>query len=63
MNEEATASDSPLIQGRNARLYGKGRESCPYGDGSEEGVGWLQGFDGYETAVTAPDPDDGVQRG
>lgn len=54
MNEEATASDSPLIQGRNARLYGKSRESCPYSEGSPEREGWMDGFGG-EDAVTLGD--------
>jgi len=42
---EATASDSPLIQGRNAREYGHGRDSCPYPEGSIERQGWMDGFD------------------
>ncbi|ABY32160.1 hypothetical protein Mext_3786 [Methylorubrum extorquens PA1] len=45
----ATASDSPYIKGRNARLYGKQRESCPYPDGSEDREGWLEGYDGAST--------------
>lgn len=49
MTEGATASDSPLIKGRNARLYGKTRESCPYPEGSEEHRGWLEGYDGAST--------------
>jgi ribosome modulation factor len=53
MNEvEATASDSPYMQGRNAKEYGHGRESCPYPEGSEERKGWLEGFDG----ITADNP-------
>ena len=35
-NVQATASDSPFIQGRNARLYGKPVSECPYPEGSEE---------------------------
>lgn len=45
MNEQATASDSPLIQGRNARLYGKSVAECPYPEGSEERAVWLQAFE------------------
>jgi ribosome modulation factor len=41
----ATASDSPYIKGRNARLYGKSRESCPYPEGSQDREGWLEAFD------------------
>ncbi len=48
---EATASDQPVIQGRNAREYGKGRESCPYQPGTIEHQGWMDGFDD----VTADD--------
>lgn len=40
-----TASDSPLIQGRNARVYDKPRESCPYPEGSEERKVWLSAYD------------------
>jgi ribosome modulation factor len=49
----ATAADSPVMQGRNAREYGRGRESCPYTEGSAERQGWLEGFDD----VTADDSD------
>lgn len=54
MNEQATASDSAFIQGRNARLYGKSVSECPYPDGSQERQAWLQAFeeamaDGPET--------------
>jgi ribosome modulation factor len=49
---EATASDSPYMQGRNAKEYGHGRESCPYPEGSEERKGWLEGFD----RITADNP-------
>ena len=45
MSEGATASDSPFIKGRNARLYGKMRESCPYTEGSEDRKAWLQAYD------------------
>ena len=45
MSEGATASDSPFIKGRNARLYGKMRESCPYTEGSEDREAWLQAYD------------------
>ncbi len=45
MSAGATASDSPFIKGRNARLYGKTRESCPYAEGSEDRVAWLQAWD------------------
>jgi ribosome modulation factor len=44
-NIGATAADSPVMQGRNAREYGRGRESCPYPEGSAERQGWLEGFD------------------
>jgi ribosome modulation factor len=40
-----TASDSPVMQGRNARENGHGRESCPYPEGSVENQGWLEGYD------------------
>jgi ribosome modulation factor len=40
-----TASDSPVMQGRNARENGHGRESCPYPKGSVENQGWLEGYD------------------
>ena len=62
MNEEATASDSPLIQGRNARLYGKSKESCPYPAGSAEHEGWMDGFAGTD-AVTAGDPGHPADKG
>lgn len=45
MSAGATASDSPFIQGRNARLYGKARDSCPYSDDSEDQIAWLQAWD------------------
>ncbi len=45
MSDGATASDSPFIKGRNARLYGRQRESCPYAEGSEDRVAWMQAFD------------------
>ena len=45
MTAGATASDSPFIQGRNARLYGQTRESCPYPDGSEDRTAWLEAWD------------------
>ena len=45
MTAGATASDSPFIQGRNARVYGKTRESCPYSEGSEDRAAWLQAWD------------------
>lgn len=41
----ATASDSPLIQGRNARVNGQAKETCPYQEGSEECSVWLQAWD------------------
>lgn len=52
MNEQATASDSPFIQGRNARLYGKGIEACPYPEGSQDRTAWIHA---YEEAA-ADDP-------
>ena len=39
-----TASDSPVMQGRNARENGHGRDSCPYQKGSLERQGWLEGL-------------------
>ena len=45
MSAGATASDSPFIKGRNARLYGKPRESCPYAEGSQDHAAWLQAYD------------------
>ncbi|MGV7033048.1 ribosome modulation factor [Methylobacterium symbioticum] len=53
--EGATASDSPLIKGRNARLYGKSRESCPYAEGTQDRAGWLEGFDGASTPEAEQD--------
>ena len=49
-NVQATASDSPFIQGRNARLYGKPASECPYPEGSEERAAWMQAFE--EAALT-----------
>jgi ribosome modulation factor len=40
-----TASDSPVMQGRNARENGHVRDSCPYPEGSPERQGWLEGYD------------------
>lgn len=45
----ATASDSPYIQGRNARVSGQGRETCPYPEGSEERAAWLDAWDKFGT--------------
>lgn len=50
MNESVTASDSPFIQGRNARLYGKPVSECPYPEGSEERAAWIQAYE--EAAAT-----------
>jgi ribosome modulation factor len=44
MDETASASDSPFIQGRNARLYGKAPSECPYPEDSEERAAWMQAF-------------------
>lgn len=52
MDPKATASDSPFIQGRNARLYGKSIAECPYPEGSQDREAWLQA---YEEAA-ADDP-------
>ena len=52
-NATATASDSPFIQGRNARLYGKPVSECPYPEGSEDRAAWMEAYD--EAAVTDPD--------
>ncbi|GEO98118.1 ribosome modulation factor [Methylobacterium haplocladii] len=53
MNVQATASDSPFIQGRNARLYGKTAAECPYPEGSQDRQAWLQAFE--EAATEQPD--------
>ncbi len=45
MNEQATASDSPFIQGRNARLYGKTADECPYPEGSQERKAWMEAYE------------------
>ena len=62
-----TASDSPVMQGRNARENGHGRDNCPYPEGSVERQGWLEGYDNVtadhlegrtgvgETAVSSSD--------
>lgn len=55
-NQQATASDSPFIQGRNARQYGKPPSECPYPEGSEDRAAWMQAYD--EAAVT-DDPANG----
>lgn len=47
----ASASDSPFIQGRNARLYGRPASECPYADGSQERAAWMQA---YEEAAADP---------
>ena len=44
-NVQATASDSPFIQGRNARLYGKPKSECPYAEGTEDYAAWMQAYD------------------
>lgn len=57
-DHEATASDSPFIQGRNARLYGKPLGQCPYPEGSEERAAWLQAYEEAETGdAVAADPE------
>jgi ribosome modulation factor len=40
-----TASDSAFIQGRNARLYGKPADACPYPEGSDDRQAWLQAWE------------------
>ena len=45
MSAGATASDSPLIQGRNARVNGQARDTCPHPAGSEERAVWMQAWD------------------
>ena len=45
MSEGATASDSPFIQGRNARLYGKQRDTCPYAEGTQDHTAWMEAYD------------------
>ena len=52
-DHEATASDSPFIQGRNARLYGKPASQCPYPEGSPERALWLEAFAEDGPASTA----------
>lgn len=42
---KATASDSPFIQGRNARVYGKAVSECPYPEGSEDRAAWMQAYE------------------
>lgn len=44
-NAQATASDSPFIQGRNARLYGKPKSECPYPEGSQDRAAWMEAYD------------------
>lgn len=44
-NEQATASDSAFIQGRNARLYGKPKSECPYAEGTDDYKAWMQAYD------------------
>jgi ribosome modulation factor len=58
MTAGATASDSPFIKGRNARMYGKTRESCPYPEGSEDRAAWLQAWD--EAGGAAAEQDRGT---
>ncbi|MBE7245592.1 Rmf/CrpP family protein [Methylobacterium sp. A49B] len=53
-NAQATASDSPFIQGRNARLYGKPVSECPYPEGSQERAAWMEA---YEEAVNSDPPE------
>ena len=57
MNEQATASDSPFIQGRNARLYGKTIDACPYPEGSPDREAWVQAFE--EATTEEPDGETG----
>lgn len=54
MSDGATASDSPFIKGRNARLYGKTRESCPYDEGTEDYAAWMEAFDEAADDGTEP---------
>lgn len=51
-NAQAGASESPFIQGRNARLYGKPASDCPYPEGSEDRTAWMQAY-----AEAAPNAD------
>ncbi|MDP4025079.1 Rmf/CrpP family protein [Methylobacterium sp. NEAU 140] len=51
-NVQATASDSPFIQGRNARLYGKPQSDCPYPEGSQDRAAWMEAYE--EAALTNP---------
>ncbi|WP_019903738.1 Rmf/CrpP family protein [Methylobacterium sp. 77] len=53
MSDAATASDSPFIKGRNARLYGQTRDSCPYSDGSDDHAAWMQAYDEAASDVSA----------
>ncbi|KQO71344.1 hypothetical protein ASG60_07010 [Methylobacterium sp. Leaf469] len=52
MSYGATASDSPFIKGRNARLNGRSREACPYTEGTADYVAWMQAFDEAATDDT-----------
>ncbi|WP_019906105.1 hypothetical protein [Methylobacterium sp. 77] len=55
MSDSATASDSPFIKGRNARLYGKSRDACPYSEGTSDYDAWMQAFDEAAVDDTAAD--------
>ncbi|MDO9425715.1 MAG: Rmf/CrpP family protein [Methylobacterium sp.] len=50
----ATASDSPFIQGRNARTHGKPAETCPYPEGSADRQAWLQAWEEAGPPADAP---------
>lgn len=54
-DHEATASDSPLIQGRNARLYGKPATQCPYGEGTPERAAWMESYEAGSPASAGVD--------
>lgn len=56
-DHEATASDSPFIQGRNARLYGKPVSQCPYPEGSEERKAWLEAYESETGDAAEADPE------
>lgn len=45
MDATATASDSPFIQGRNARVNGQAITACPYPEGSEAREAWIQAYE------------------
>ncbi|MBX9931931.1 MAG: hypothetical protein K2Y56_10400 [Methylobacterium sp.] len=57
MSSGATASDSPFMKGRNARLYGRTPDSCPYPEGSQERIAWMEAFE--EAVDNRPEAESG----